>query len=275
MKLEQRRRLTDLYARGEEVALDDKGEIVVWVRKMTPADAEVAYLKASAKRSSILALGKQETPSDLYEMMKGECDLLTKDSLVIWLASSVISTQTPLIEARVANAEEWSEERYLESLQERFMDYDFQKKLAENPEDEEVVRVMGELERYQGQVDEEVLKFSKETEAQLQMDPEEELRAEVLESMLDAQANAAWLNEFARCQIWRCTFEEDHVTPVWSQRKEVDEVQGEVLAKLAAVIDRIHVPDAEGKDSEQTQTLSLPSDSQGQPATDQVSSLSE
>jgi len=272
MKLEQRRRLTDLYARGEEVALDDKGEIVVWVRKMTPADAEVAYLKSSAKRSSVLAMAKQETPSDLYEMMKGEVALLTKESMVIWLSTNELSDQTALIESRVAGEEEWSEDRYLESLRERFLDDDFQAKLEENPEEDEVARVVGELTRFQDQVQEALNDFAHESEAALNMESEEDLRERVLENMLETQANAAWLAEFARCQVWRCTYDnEDHSSPIWPQRKDVDEVQGELLAKITAVIDRIHVSDAEGKDSEQTPTSSQPSESPDQPATEPAS----
>ncbi len=272
MKLEQRRRLTGLYARGEEVTLDDKGEFVVWVRKMTPADAEVSYLKASARRSSVLAMAKQEPPSDLYQMMQGEVALLTKESMVIWLATNALSSEGPALEAQVAGEEEWADDRYLESLQERFVEPDFQAKLEEDPEEEEVARIVGELTRFNDQVQEKNNEFAREIEGQLNMESEEELREKILENMLETQANAAWLAEFARCQVWRCTYDnEDHSSPIWPQRKDVDEVQGELLTKLTEVIDRIHVSDAEGKDSEQTPTSSQPSASPEQPETDQVS----
>lgn len=255
MDIKQRRRLTDLYARGEEKNLAPDGEepFVVWVRKMTPADAEVSYLKASAKRASVLALQKEDPPSDLYLTLQAEVGLLSRDNLVLWVSSAKLAEQRPLIEARVAGEEEWAKERYLFSLQERFLEPDFVKKLEAEPEDSEVVRVVGELDRYQGLVNAEVDEMQKAAEEEAGNLSDGELSQKVLEMMVSAHADAAWLAEFQRCQVWRCVFEgDDHSRPLFPTREEVDAEQVEVFEVLKDVIDRIHVSDFEGKDLEGT-----------------------
>lgn len=252
MKVEQRRRLADLYARGIEVPLGEDGASdVVWVRKMTPADAEVIYIKASAARSSILAMAHSDETSDLYELLKTETAQLSKENKINWLISTDMVEEGQLIQARVAGEPHWIDERYLESLIERSESEDFLAK--DGTEDPEVDRVIGELKRYWDEVKLERDEREKELKAEYEYDSDEELTDAVLKTMLEAQANAAWIGEFAKCQIWKCVFEgENHLVPVFSNRQDVDTMQSEVIAKLTTAIDRVHVPDLEGKDSQQT-----------------------
>lgn len=264
MKVDQRRRLTDLYARGEAVNVAPTSEepYMVWVRKMTPADAEIAYLKAGARRASTLALEREEPPSDLYLTLKGEVDLLSRENLIVWVASSTLAGKKTLIEARVAGEEEWAKERYLILLQERFSDPDFLAKLTETPEDPEVVRVSSELARYREAVNKEIEYEQGICMSDAEYMDDESLRHEVMQSMIGTHADAAWLNEFQRCQVWRCSFlieGTDHTQRLFNSREEVDEEQVEVTNILKAAIDRIHVGDVEGKDSQQTQDSLLAS----------------
>ncbi len=259
MKVEQRRRLTDLYARGEEVNLAPEGEapFPVWVRNMTPADAEVSYLKASARRASVLALGKEQPPSDLYLTLKSEVESLSRENLVLWVTTADITERRAVIEARVGGSEEWSKERYLVSLQERYLDEDFTERRTSSPEDPEVLRVTSELERFQAEVDGEIAEATRIAEQDTEELPVEELFKRVLESMVGTHADAAWLAEFQRCQIWRCVYEaEDHSKPLFNTRAEVDAEQVEIIEQLKTVIDRIHVPDIEGKGLGETQDSS-------------------
>lgn len=255
MKIEQRRHLTDLYARGESVNLAPEGqpEFQVWVRKMTPADAEVSYLKAGAKRSSVLALEKEDPPGDLYATLRSEVDQLQRASLVVWVSAQELAKKRPQIEARVAGMKEWADERYLLSLQERAIEPDFLERYAEDRDDAEVSRVLGELERYRTQVDDEIVReegiFTLDAEA---MD-DDELRDEVMHSMIATHADAAWLAEFQRCQIWRCVCDaDDHSKKVFANRTDVEGAQVEVIDILRVALDRIHVGDMEGKDLQQT-----------------------
>lgn len=263
MKVEERRRLTDLYARGETVDLAPEGQkpFMAWVRKMTPADAEIGYLKASARRASIMAMEKEDPPSDLYLTLKGETDALNRQSLILWVAAGEMAERRFLIEAEVAGGEEWSKDRYLISLQERLSDEDFVQKIEVNSEDPEVIRIIAEIERYEAMVVAEVAEVEKTVMADLEDLPDDELRKRVLTSMITAHADAAWLAEFQRCQIWLCTYEgDDHSKRLFNSRTEVDEYQAELTNILKETIDRIHVGDAEGKDSEQTPDSSQPSE---------------
>ena len=255
MHKDARRRLTDLYSRGEEFKIDDgEGEpIVLWIRKMTPADAELAYLKASAKRASFLAMGKEDPPSETYVALRSEIDQFSKEHLVLWNTTTEMLKIEPQVEARVSFLDEWSKEGYLRSLQERVEDPDFSRKAEELPEDEEVVRVTSELERFKAQVVAEVERERSSVERQMEDTSIEELGDKVLQSMLESQADQAWLSEFQKCQIWRCVFDGvNRQERVFVSREGVNELQAEAVARISEVIDRIHVPDQEGKDSQQT-----------------------
>lgn len=263
MKTEQRRRLTDLYARGKEVELDDgNGEpIRLWIRKMTPADAEVAYVKASARRAAFLAMGKEDPPSDAYIALRGEIEQFTPDNLVLWVTANEMVKREPVTTARIASAEEWTKDRYLDSLKERVEDEDFKRKVEEFPEDEEVVRVNKELARFQEQVDKEVEKERKRIERETSGLSQTELIDRVLQNMLESQADAAWLTEFSKCQIWRCVFDGDKRSQrCFENREEVDELYAETVQALVSVIEELHVTDMEGKDSQQTPDSSTESD---------------
>jgi len=251
MKVADRRRLTDLYARGEEVDLGEN--FLIWVRKMTPADAEIAYVKASNRRASVLSMARSSEPTEMFETLKLDVAALPIDTVIEFLAADEMGERTPIVESQVSFEDEWRKEGYLESLRERFNEEDFQKKYLEDPEDEEVKRISAEVQRFADQVEEELEKVRQDVEAELKEQSEEKLRQKTLEGMLEVQANAAWLAEFSRCQVWRCCFwADDHNDPVFPNRADVDKVQGDVFKKLSAVIDKIHVPDMEGKDSQQT-----------------------
>lgn len=263
MDIKQRRRLADLYARGKDLDLAPEGQepFMVWIRKMTPADAELAYLKAGARRASILALDREVPPSDLYLMLKSEVEQLSKENLVVWVAATEMSPKRPVLEAKIAGEKEWSEENYLTTLTERLLDEDFLKKAEEEPDNEELLRVNKELARFQEQVDKEIAEADRICKAAAETQDLEDLQKEVLKGMISAHADAAWLAEFQRCQIWRCTFEgDDHNKRLFTTRAEVDEEQVEVLERLQVTIDAVHVGDAEGKDSPPTQDSSSPSE---------------
>lgn len=262
MKVEQRRRLTDLFARGKFIEVTD-GEVTVplWIRKMTPSDAETAYLKASAKRAAYLTQTKEGLQSDVYVSLKTEIDLLEKEGIASWLVENEIVKRQPLIEARVAYEDEWHEEKYLVSLQNRVLDQDFLDREAENAEDPEVQRVRAELARYQTQADSEVekerLSLLKDFEARNIQD----LRDDMMKMMMEAQADAAWLAEFQRCQVWLCVYDaEQRSEKYFDSRAQVDELQIEVLNQILEAIDEIHMKDLEGKDSQQTQDSSAPAE---------------
>lgn len=252
MKLEQRRRLTDLYSRGDTFpVLDENGEeaLLVYVRKMTPSDAEVAYLKASAKRASVLALLKEDEPGETITTIQMQLNQFTKENLIEWQVQAALVERRPEVETRVAFEDEWAKDNYLFSLQERLLQDDFQAKLAETPDDPEVIRVTSEIERYMAQVEADMEKTEEEVRVVEGLKSDAELRHEILSTMVQAQADSSWLGEFQRCQVWKCVFDaDDKRDPYFASREEVDEVQIEVLAQLFGFIEKVHVPDKEGKD---------------------------
>lgn len=256
MKMDQRRRLSDLYSRGKVFpVLDENGNeaLRVYVRKMTPADAEVSYLKASARRAAVLSLGKEETASEMVITLQGQLDMFTRDNLVEWRTTAALVERRPEAEAEVAFQDEWADENYLFSLQERVTQPDFQAKVEETPDDPEVIRIKAELERYEVAVEDKMKVIEGDVRYEFEQHSEAQLRKAILDTMIQAQADSTWLAEFQRCQVWKCIFDaEKHDDPYFASREEVDQVQIEVLQQLFQFIDEVHVADSEGKDSPQT-----------------------
>lgn len=264
MKPVQRRRLTDLYSRGRTLELnddttwiDDQGEehpntpVTLWLRKMTPSDGEIAYTKASAKRASLLALTKEDEASETYIMVKSSVDELDRDQAIIWLTTTEMFKRAPMIESRVSFEEEWVKERYLESLRERITDPDFQQKEEDDPDDEEALRVHSELGRFQQRVTVETQKETDDVNNEYEGHDDKELKELVVKAMMDSQADAAWLAEFQRCQVWLCVYDgQARSERYFKNRSEVDELQVEVLGQIIEALDLLHTPDSEGKDSQ-------------------------
>lgn len=262
MDIKQRRRLTDLYARGALVELDDGGgdPVQVWLRKLTPLDAETAYVKAGARRASFMALARQEgEPTELVIALRAELEQFGKDDLVLWLTTQELMKRRDLIEMRVSYEEHWQKDSYLTGLQERVIDDDYQRKAVDFADDPEIVQVQSELDRYADEVDEAIEGEKRTLTDEFSALDVAELQQKTMDIMLETQADGAWVNEFQQCQIWLCCFDpEKRSERMFKTRAEVDLLQQEVIHRLNDELDKLHVGDQAGKDSQQTQVSSPP-----------------
>jgi len=259
MKVEERRRLTDLFARGEELVIEDKekGEsVTVWVKKLSPTDAEKAIAKASAARARIWSLKKEDPSSDEYHALRGQVDELNEDQLVTWAVSSDMASRRPVIEAQVAFEKDWMKDRYLDGLFELLADPDFQKREQETPEDVEVIRVKGELQKYQDQCDEVVATNLEMMQDKYATWDRESLLDYVFTELLKIQADLTWSIEYEKCMVWLSVFDNvNRSERLFDSRSQVDELQGPTLAYIISALDHLNVGEMEGKDSQPTPIL--------------------
>lgn len=252
MKLEQRRRLTDLYVKGRVVTLnDDSGEpaIDVWVRKMTPVDMSTALTKANAARVRLLSLKKQTPPSEEWLSVKNEVIDLDREILLQWAIQGKFVIRKVVIMARIAFENGWNEDNYLNGLEEEYASEEFQQKLAEEPDNESLQRIALEYERYIAECEAEYIKELERLNREFDTMSDEELQEYILDEQLKLQADTSWLMEYQKCMVWLCCFDnENRKQRMFESRAEVDEVQPEVLTTLFQECEALNVPDAEGKD---------------------------
>jgi hypothetical protein len=258
VKVDLRRRLTDLYARGEELTITgEEGEepVTLWIKKLTPVDAETAIARAGAARARVWAMKQDDEPSDILLSFQGQLAELDQEQLVIWASQADMATRRVVIEARVSFEEPWSKDGYLDGLMETANDPEFMKKVEDEPNDPDVVRVNAELQKFYDQVDAEVATELEAVKRSYESWQINDLREHVLDAILKVQADTAWLAEYERSLAWLCTFDnENRSTRVFATRVEINELQDEVFSQIVSACDRINVPDLEGKDSPLTRT---------------------
>lgn len=264
----KKRRLTDLYIVGQEVVFDDgQGDpVTVYVRKLSPVDHETALRNANAARSRASAV-KTEVASDEHEQLKRMVDTYSVEDLVSYLVEDRRQNRKAVIEARVADEEEWSKENYLQGLHDSWNDT-LQIRAIESPDDSDVVRVRAELDRYEATVDAELKAETDDLEVELGDRPTEQLRDQVLDKVIDVRSAMAWITEYRRCEVWLSVRELDRKTRYFENRQEVDELPLEIFDRLSATYMAISVDTIEGKGSAETPPSSPSSEQPESPETD-------
>lgn len=250
MKVEQRRRLTDLYARGRAVKLVDEDDGFfeeVYLRKMTPPELDEAFARATSARSRLIAAAKDGS-DEACESLKKQVSEMSHDDLVGWVVGSEAAAKRAVFEAQVSDREEWTKDRYLIGLQEFVTSTEFAAKKGDTPEDPEVVRVELELARWEAQIDEMIDEEKTTLEAQWDGAPDAKMSDKILDEIWDMKGNSEWLMEYKKSQIWLCTHEsENHRHRYFQERDEIDQLQKPIVETLLAEIEQLHVSDAEGK----------------------------
>lgn len=249
---ERRRRLTDLYTTGKEVAFGDDSDeepIVVYLRKLNPIDQETALRRANAERSKVLSL-KSNMEDSAYQQLVEQANGMSVDERIDILIAEDMMKYRGARESEIAAEEEWSNDRYLEGLFESWED-GLKDRYAADPEDPEAKRCFEEMKRYQKIVDDLVDgEQASMVQAYHQMDVGTVLD-QTVDKLLSYQSDTKWITEYRRCEIWlsvRC--QEDHKQRYFESRDEVDELQTPVIQRLIAEYQALTVPVVEGKDSQ-------------------------
>jgi hypothetical protein len=242
------RSLADLYVKGCEVALGEGDEkIVVWVQKMNPVEHAKAVKKANAARARFLALTKDPDSDERLELAGVFLDL-ERDELIELLLTVERQQHQPIAMAKVADADEWKTDSYFEGLREAWFDGLAAQSLTE-PDDPEVSRIKGELDRFLEQVDAEIAEHLEVHRHGLEHVSESDLLETVIAQRVKAVADAEWAQEFFRQEVLIGTrTQKDHRLRIFADLDEVDALQAEVFNALHAAFREITMDPTEGKD---------------------------
>lgn len=243
------RRLTDLYVVGKEVVLsDDQGDIVVWIQKLNPIQQEQAFSRANAERAKVLSV--RRLPSDHEDRLpyEAEADSIAddRDMMIELLAAEEIHRARQSVESELAHEEEWEKDGYLDGLREA---WENGAKERYHYGDIEAVRVFNELKRFTDTVEELVQPHIKRIKKDYASKTDDALRKQVVDQLIERDADARWLNEYRRCQVWLSVREPtDHRQLYFKSREEVDLLEVPTLAALIREYTNLEVEPIEGKD---------------------------
>ena len=244
------RSLSDLYVRGREVTLDDgTGDpLVVWVQKLNPVEHAQIVRKAGAARSRIIALKFDKESEDYLAIANGLIDA-ERPLLIEMLAMAERARITPLVEAEIADEEQWKEDQYLQGLFDAWND-EVRDRFEADASDGEAKRIHDELGRYLDAVNEKIVEQISFFSEGLETMSDKELLDTALDARLKAAGDTAWVNEYYRSEVWLATRDaEDHKKRLMQNREDVDSLMGEAYETLAAALRDLAVDPIEGKDS--------------------------
>lgn len=252
-----KRRLEDLYVLGKEVTFDDgNGDpVTVWLQKLNPVELSTALRRANAARSRVRTI-KNDPTSDEYQSYWLEVlDFETAGALAEYLAAEGAMRAQEREEARLGAEEEWATDDYLQGLRDAWTEGLGEKHLIDP--DEETIRVIGELDRFQALASEAAEVVAAEILAEYQAKDLEILRDEALERIISYHSNAAWLDEFHKVELWKGVRDPvKHNTYYFDKRDQVDNLSAFVVGRLTNAYAELSVDVVEGKDSEETPSSS-------------------
>jgi hypothetical protein len=255
--VKKRRRLTDLYMVGKELtfsdSLDENNEddpVTVWINKLSPIEQRDAADQATKARATILTIKNSPSLSAdrlMYEDQIYDLGIDTRELQVEFLASEKIQEAEISNEERIASEDEWSKDQYLKSLQESWND-GLLEKWTDDPEDEDAKKVYDELKRFAEQVIEATKDDRENILAEYEHVSDDEIFKDVVDKIIDAEADFAWMNEFAGWQVYYAVREvDDHKTRYFESREEVACLDNRILTEIVRQYREMTVEGVEGK----------------------------
>jgi len=246
-----RARLLNLYITGREVVFEDEqGEFSVWLQKINSWQEREAINQSKVVRAPIVALKRDKLNPDrlnYYELLS-DWGIDNKDAQIAFLISPKVQQARESAEARIAFEDEWSKDDYLTTLQQSWVN-GLAEKYALDPEDKDCLRVRGELERYTELVEAAVDYEAKEYTLDLQEKDEAVIESQVLDLLIDAEADSLQIAEFRKWQIFYATRDvDDHEQLFFDSKQDVDALDPKVYDKLLENYIDLSIDGIEGKD---------------------------
>src|SRR3982751_557763 len=158
--MKQRRRLSDLYVRGKELSIDDGtgSPVVVWLQKPNEVDRESVLRRANAAKARYQLDGDHEEGELFVATFGSVREYLDRDGMLDIAGSEQLFRLRERIEAELSESDEgWGKDAKIKTLLDLWTGTDNEPgmaaKFAEDPNDPEAVRVKGEIEAFNAEVD--------------------------------------------------------------------------------------------------------------------------
>lgn len=264
----RRRRLGDLYVRGKEVSVDDgEGDsVTVWIQKLNELDRDTLIRRANAAKARYRLEADREEGELYLATLTSIRDFVDREGMIAIIIAEDSAKTRQRIEAQMTHDKEgWGKDNKIQDLIDAWTGDGDSKGLAamyaEDENDPEAVRVKGELEAFETDLDnvvrEELLQLEKEWADASEADV---IRAAAKE-VLKRRADEEFMREWQRQQIFYCIREpDDHQARYFGTLPEVDDLHDKVREVLNKECNALFVDPGEGKDSPATPAPSISSE---------------
>lgn len=270
----KRRRLSDLYVKGRELAPNDgDGEpVTVWMAKLNELDRESAIRRAHAVKARYM-IDADDEDSETFAAAYAEVrDIEGRDELVTFVVADDITKARRRIEAEHALDEDtWGKEDYLQGLLDAWHGDDDNPGLndvqEEDPDDPEVKRVWSELERFREAVNQDVKDETERIFRDWEGVDIDTVRRKAAHKLLELRGTEEFVREFRRQQLFYALRDPVNRRMRYFQTvTEVDDLDDGLRGYLLEQYESLTVDRVEGKDSPPPEDSSNSSASEDQPS---------
>ena len=254
--MKQRRRLGDLYVRGKEMSFDDgSGEpVVVWLQKPNEIERDSIIRRANAAKARHHLEGQHEE-GELFVSTAGSIrEFLDRDGILDIVAAQELFRLRERVEAQFTEDEEgWGKDGRIKGLLEAWIGTDDEPGLAathaEDENDPEAVRVKGEIEAFNADVDARVEEQRADVYREWDDTPEAELVLMAAREVVKRRGDEVFMREWGRQQIFYSVREpDDHHKRYFGTITEVDDLDDRIRSRLDTALSHLVVTPSEGKD---------------------------
>lgn len=264
----KRRRLGDLYVLGKELVINDgMGEsVTVWIHKLNDIDREAIIRRANAtKARHLIDAGNED--SEVFQSAWGQVrEYEDREALVAVVIADEVVKYRRRAEAELGEDEAtWGKDSYLQGLVDAWFGDDHNEGLTythiTHPDDPEVVRVMGELNRFSQEVSKRVAEEADRLEREWADVPDDMLWNKAAHRLLERRGDEVFTKEFQRQQMFYAVREpDDHKKRYFGTIDEVDDLPEKIRQQIQWAYNEIVVDPHEAKDSPAIQASSSSSE---------------
>ena len=242
------RKLTDLFVTGKEIVIEDGlgDPVTVYLRKVTPVDAETAYRAANAARAQALAL-KTDPDSLLFQAVSQRVESISKEQMVEDLSFIEAENKRLIIQAEVEAEDRWSKDDYLQGLHDAWEAGLKEKHFSEEP-DEESERVWAEMQEFQAEVDARMEREKESIKKDLDSMGVQKLKDRYFDNQFERHGDSAWVREYRKQELYFAVrHPDDHSLLAFGDPSEIDAASQKLIQRLQDEYDNLSIDALEGK----------------------------
>jgi hypothetical protein len=240
------RKLSDLFITGRELEIDDgHGAVKVYIRKISPVDAQAAYRAANAAKA--VALTAKTDPDDLtFQIVRERTEKMQKDEIVEQLVELEVQKKRLIIEAELEAEEEWSKDDYIQGLHDAW-EGGLKKKHFTDP-DEETKHVFDEMKRFDAELEKRVERERKSVEKDISSLSAQKVRDRFFDEQFERHAEVAWITEYRKHELFHAVRDPDnHDERLFGSPDEIDGISTKLIELLRETYKDLEVDGLEGK----------------------------
>lgn len=278
-----RRKLTDLYVKGEEVRFDAEGatkgpfespptddQVCVWVQPPSPLQREMALRDAQATRARAVLNAKRDNESEERLTALSFIEDMGPDTLIEYVMLSEADDRRREAMRDVLGYEEWADISELQDAMRQFDEADA------SEDDPEFAALLEKDVEFGKQIDKRVKELEEAAREVMKQTPKEKLEERALARRADLQAGQVFMRTYERHMLfYACRVHDDHTELFFEDVTELSEQPDFVIEQLGDVLASFIQDGGQAKNSLRAVSSSASSAPPAEPETSEASTPEE